>query len=71
MLILLSFNMTKILESTYPALFKPSKAKPAVIAPSPIIAICCFLKSPFSLDATAIPRAAEMEVEECPTPKVS
>ena len=38
---------------------------PAVIAPSPIIATC------FSGLATAIPRAALIEVLECPAPKES
>ena len=39
---------------------------PAVIAPSPIIATCFF-----SGLATAIPRAALIEVLECPAPKES
>ena len=38
---------------------------------SPITAICCFSKSPFILEAIAMPKAAEIEVEECPTPKAS
>ena len=48
-----------------------SKAIPAVMDPSPITAICCLCVSFLYPEATAIPSAAEMEVEECPTPKVS
>ena len=54
-----------------PAWFNPSKAIPPVRAPSPITAICCLSCSPFNLLATAMPSAAEIEVEECPTPKAS
>ena len=45
------------------ALFKPSKANPPVIAPSPMTAITCLSFSFFKLAATAIPNAAEIEVE--------
>ena len=48
-----------------------SKAMPAVMEPSPITAIAFLSDSPFTLAAMAMPRAAEMEVEEWPTPKVS
>jgi hypothetical protein len=51
-------------------LFNPSKAKPPVMAPSPITATT-FLFSPFIRAAIAIPNAAEMEVEACPVPKAS
>ena len=53
-----------------PALFKASKAMPAVMAPSPITAIARRF-SPLRLAAMAMPSAAEILVEECPTPKVS
>ena len=56
--------------SATPAWFIASKAIPAVMEPSPIIATD-FLCSPLYFAAIAIPNAAEMEVEECPTPKVS
>jgi hypothetical protein len=36
---------------------------------SPMIAMWCLLNSPFKLEAIAIPSAAEIEVEEWPTPK--
>ena len=53
-----------------PALFIASYAMPADIAPSPITAMQCRF-SFFILDETAIPRAAEIEVEECAVPNVS
>ena len=43
---------------------------PAVIAPSPITAIVCFLLTS-SLLAKAMPSAAPKEVLECPTPNTS
>ncbi len=43
---------------------------PAVIAPSPITATT-LRSSPMRCSATAMPSAAEIEVEEWPTPKVS
>jgi hypothetical protein len=43
---------------------------PADMAPSPITAMH-FLFSFFSLAATAMPSAAEIEVDECAVPKVS
>ena len=53
-----------------PRLFNASKAIPPVNEPSPIIAICLWdLLS--SLAASAIPRIAEIDVEECPVPKWS
>ena len=52
------------------ALFNPSNAKPPVIEPSPITATTC-LFSPFNFAAIDIPNAAEIEVEECPTPNES
>ena len=68
----LSFKITnKLVSFSKPALFNPSNAKPAVIAPSPITAMCCVLRFPFKRFATAIPNAADIDVEECPTPKVS
>ena len=56
--------------SCQPQWFNPSKAKPAVMAPSPITAMCWRL-SPLSLLATDMPRAALMLVELWPTPNVS
>ena len=67
---LLSLRITRISDLPIPALFRPSNACPAVIAPSPITATTC-LFSPLALAATAIPRAADMEVEECPVPNES
>ena len=67
----LSFKITNKFEFSAPAWFKASKAIPAVIDPSPITAICCLFFSPLTLEAIAIPSAAEIEVDECPTPKVS
>ena len=46
-----------------PALFRASKAMPAVIAPSPIIATAR-LSNPAFWAATAMPNAAEIEVLE-------
>ena len=66
----LSFKITSKLASVTPAWFKPSKAIPLAIDASPITAICCLL-SPFNCEAMAIPNAAEMDVDECPTPKAS
>ena len=59
----LSLSITNKLASMLPALFKPSNAIPAVIAPSPIIAMAR-LSIPAFFAATAIPRAAEIEVLE-------
>ena len=53
-----------------PALLRASKAMPADIAPSPITATH-LRPSPLRLAATAMPSAAEIEVEECAVPKVS
>jgi hypothetical protein len=53
-----------------PAWFSASKAMPAVIAPSPITATTR-RGSPRRCSVTAIPSAAEIEVEEWPTPKLS
>ena len=53
-----------------PALFSASKAMPALMAPSPMIATA-LRSSPLSLAASAMPSAAEIEVELCAVPKVS
>ena len=67
----LSFKITSRLTSLMsPALFKASNACPAVIAPSPIMATLR-ASLPCSLSATAMPNAAPMEVDECPTPNTS
>ncbi len=47
-----------------------SNAMPALIAPSPMIATA-FRFSPFRRAATAMPSAAEIEVDECAVPNVS
>ncbi len=64
----LSLSMTRILLFDSPALFRASKAIPAVIAPSPIIAIDLLLDLFLSI-ASEIPRATDIEVLECPVPK--
>ena len=66
----LSFRMTSRFTSMSPAQFKASNACPAVIAPSPIMATLR-RSLPKSLSAAAMPKAAPMEVEECPTPNAS
>jgi len=66
----LSFRMTSRLASIAPALFSASNAMPADIAPSPMTAMQR-RSSPFSFEDTAMPSAAEIEVDECAVPKVS
>ncbi len=56
--------------SVTPAWFIASNAIPAVMAPSPITATDLRF-SPLYFAAMAIPSAADMEVDEWPTPKVS
>ena len=56
--------------SVTPALFSASKAMPALIAPSPITAIE-WRFDPWLRAATAMPSAAEIDVDECAVPKVS
>src|SRR3546814_3595345 len=53
-----------------PALLRASKAMPAVMAPSPITAMC-WRSIPRLRDATAIPSTAEIDVDECAVPKAS
>jgi len=53
-----------------PPLFSASKAMPALIAPSPMMATD-LRSSPLRRAATAMPSAAEIEVDECAVPKVS
>ena len=53
-----------------PALFSASKAMPAVIEPSPMMATAR-RSSPLSLAAIAMPCGPEMLVDEWPVPKVS
>ena len=72
----LSFRITSRSTSRIPpALFSASKAMPALIAPSPITATCRRRSGPWFSprlrEATAMPIAAAMDVDECPTPKVS
>ena len=66
----LSLRITSTLGLRWPPWLNASKAIPAVIAPSPITAIC-FLSGIFSFDAIAIPNIALIEVLECPTPNAS
>ena len=54
-----------------PACCNASNGKPAVIEPSPIIATCFCSFLPNNPAAIDIPNAAEMEVDECPTPNAS
>jgi len=54
-----------------PALFRASKAMPAVMAPSPITATTYLSWSPIRSRAFLKPRAADMEVELWPAPKAS
>ena len=67
----LSFSTTSSLQSCCtPALLSASKAMPALIAPSPMMATAC-RSSPFWRAAKAMPSAAEMLVDEWAVPKVS
>ncbi len=66
----LSFRITSSLQSQTPALFSASKAMPALIAPSPMMATALRF-SPLCLAATAMPSAAAMLVEEWAVPKAS
>jgi hypothetical protein len=59
----LSLRMTSMSASATPALFSASKACPADIAPSPMIATTLRV-SPLILAASAMPSAAEIEVDE-------
>ena len=61
--ILLSLSMTNTSLFMNPALLSASKACPPVIAPSPITATT-LLPVPSRSFATAMPRAAEMDVDE-------
>ena len=66
----LSFKTTRRSESAAPALFSPSKASPPVMEPSPITATTLRLE-PWMSRATAMPSAAEIDVDAWPTPNVS
>ncbi len=70
----LSFSTTSMSANTppwvTPTLFMASKAMPALIAPSPMMATVLRL-SPLLLAASAMPSAAEIEVELWAVPKVS
>ena len=59
-----------MLGRSWPACARASKAIPPVMAPSPMTATT-FRSMPCFSAASAMPIAAEMLVEECPTPKVS
>ena len=66
----LSFRITSRSTPAVPALFIASNAIPALIAPSPITATT-LRASPLRCAATAMPSAAEIDVDECAVPKVS
>ena len=66
----LSLSTTSRRPSATPALFRASKAMPAVMAPSPMMATA-LRWSPLIFAASAMPSAAEMLVDECAVPKVS
>ena len=59
----LSLSMISRLFAVDEALFNPSKASPPLMDPSPITATTWRSFSPFLSAATAIPNAAEMELE--------
>ncbi|GJD59582.1 hypothetical protein MTDSW087_05908 [Methylobacterium dankookense] len=77
----LSLRMTMRRECSAPALFMASYAMPADIEPSPITAItlrrfgssrpAALAPATSRSRATAMPRPAEIEVEECAAPKGS
>ena len=67
----LSLSTISRLARVLPAWFKASKAMPEAIEASPITAMCWVWESPRNWSARAMPRAAEIEVELCPVPKVS
>ena len=69
--ILLSLRIMSRLFGVAEALFNPSKASPPLIEPSPMTATMCLSVSPFSFAATAIPKAADIELDACPHVKVS
>ena len=52
-------------------LLMPSKASPPLIAPSPMTATTWRSSCPVFFAATAMPSAAEMELEACPHVNVS
>jgi hypothetical protein len=66
----LSFSTTTRSRFRCPAWLSPSKASPLERDPSPMTATTRFLFPSRSL-AAAIPRAAEIDVPECPVPKAS
>ena len=71
MLMLLSLRMMSMSLGVVDTLLSPSKASPPLMAPSPIIATTCLLPLPVFFAASAIPSAAEIELEACPQTKLS
>ena len=67
----LSFRMMSKLLGVLDTLFSPSKASPPLMLPSPITATTCRSFSPLRSAATAMPSAADMELEACPQLNVS
>ena len=66
----LSFRTTTMRVFLSPALFSASNAIPALIDPSPMTATTLFFRPRMSR-ATAMPTAAETDVELCPAPNAS
>ena len=71
MAMLLSLRMTSISGLAEAMLLSASKAMPPVSAPSPMTATMLRSVSPLRWEAMAMPSAADMDVEECPTPNAS
>ena len=70
LLTMLVAGLLSLLSVSSPAWLRASNAMPAVNAPSPITAIAR-RSWPWSLEASAIPIAALIDVLECPTPNAS
>ena len=70
MLMLLSLRMMSTSFGIDDTLLSPSKARPPLMAPSPITATT-LRSAPVCFSATAMPNAAEMELLACPHTKVS
>ena len=67
----LSLRMIRMSFGVDDTLLRPSKARPPLMAPSPITATTCLLAFPVFFAATAMPSAAEMLLEAWPHVNVS
>lgn len=67
----LSLRMMSRLLGVSLTLLSPSKARPPLMAPSPMTATTCLSVSPRCMAATLMPSAAEIELEAWPHAKVS